>query len=151
MLEEQLEEMAEKANPTEKDKIEQLKELAEKVAELKKEEQAIQEKARRSNKSPIPPLKSRARLKPPANWPRKKSRKPTDCQPHRTGIGKGPEEVKPAAEIAAKAAEEIAKALPEIEKRAEQGDADLKPELEKAAEQPRSRRAGQTGRCECRE
>ena len=40
VLEEQLEEMAEKANnPQKKDKLEQLKELAEKVAELKKEEQ----------------------------------------------------------------------------------------------------------------
>ena len=55
VLEEQLEEMAEKANnPEKKDKLEQLKELAEKVAELKKKEQVIQEKSEKVEQIPAP-------------------------------------------------------------------------------------------------
>ena len=137
VLEEQLEEMAEKANnPEKKDKLEQLKELAEKVAELKKKEQAIQEKSEKVEQIPAPAPEEQSEAEAARQLAEKEVKEAEQIARHIDQVlEKAPEEVKPAAEIAAKAAEEIAKALPEIEKRAEQGDADLKPELEKAAEQ----------------
>jgi hypothetical protein len=126
VLEEELKQMAEnRENP--KDKLEQLKELAKKVAELKEAEEKIQGESEKLEALPEPTPSQQAE----AEAARQTARKANAWAKQAAEMAATPE-VKPG--DLEHMAKEIGKLLPEIEERAKNGGTDVKPETAKAAE-----------------
>ena len=133
-LEDELKKMAEnRQNP--KDKLDQLKELAKKVAELKEAEKKIQTNAEKLDNLPEPTPSQQEEAEAARHLAAKQAAEAKQIASHLEQVlKKAPEEIKAAAEIAAKKAEEITANLPQIEERAKNGRANVKPETAKAAE-----------------